>query len=120
MIARRAVKLVKDLTAFGALAVIVLAYRAWVHVNTTTVALTLLLYILLVAARLGLWYAVVISLTATGYHNFFFLPPIGTLTISDPQIGSPYSSFSQPAFSGVDSRNRPATRPRMQTLARLR
>ena len=71
--------------ALGGLALIVAAYRAWVHVNPTTVALTLLLYILLLAARMGLRYAVVVSIVATACYNFYFLPPIGTFTIADPQ-----------------------------------
>ncbi|HEU4634529.1 MAG TPA: ATP-binding protein [Edaphobacter sp.] len=71
--------------ALACLLAIVAAYRAWIHVNPTTVALTLLLYILLVAARMGLRYAVVISLVATACYNLFFLPPVGTFTISDPQ-----------------------------------
>ncbi len=71
--------------ALGALAGIVAVYRLWLHVNPTTVALTLLLYILLLAARLSLRYAVAVSLVATACYNFYFLPPIGTFTITDPQ-----------------------------------
>lgn len=71
--------------ASSALAGIVLVYRSWIHVNPTTVALTLLLLILLLAAEWGLRYAVGISIVATACYNFFFLPPAGTLTISDPQ-----------------------------------
>lgn len=73
------------MAAFSALAGIVLVYKHWFHVNPTTVALTLLLFILLLAAEWGLSYAVVISLAATACYNFFFLPPVGTFTISDPQ-----------------------------------
>ncbi len=71
--------------AFGALAGIVLVYRRWLPVNPTTVALTLLLYILLLAARWPLRYAVGVSIAATICYNFFFLPPIGAFTIEDPQ-----------------------------------
>ncbi len=53
--------------------------------NPTTVALTLLLLILLLAAEWGVSYAVVLSVIATALYNFYFLPPIGTFTISDPQ-----------------------------------
>lgn len=70
---------------FGALAVIVLVYREWVHVNPTTVALTLVLFVLLVAARLSLRYAVAVSVAATTCFNFYFLEPVGTFRISDPQ-----------------------------------
>src|ERR1700753_1516867 len=71
--------------AFIALAGIVLVYHRWLHVNPTTVALTLLLFILLLAAEWGLRYAVVISVVATALYNFFFLPPIGTSHIPDAQ-----------------------------------
>lgn len=73
------------LSTFGALAVIVLIYRLWLHANPTTVALTLVLYVLVVAAQLRLRYAVVASVVATAFYNFFFLPPVGTFTIADPQ-----------------------------------
>jgi two-component system sensor histidine kinase KdpD len=73
------------LSTFGALAAIVLIYRRWLHVNPTTVALTLVLFVLLIAARLSLRYAVAASIVATACYNFFFLPPIGTFTIADPQ-----------------------------------
>jgi two-component system sensor histidine kinase KdpD len=60
-------------------------FRLWVHVNPTTVALVLLLLILVLAAEWGLRYAVAASLAATACYNFFFLPPVGTFTITDPQ-----------------------------------
>jgi two-component system sensor histidine kinase KdpD len=71
--------------ASAGLAAIVAVYRLWLHVNPTTVALTLLLLILSLAARWGLSYAVVVSVAATLSYNFFFMPPLGTWTISDPQ-----------------------------------
>jgi two-component system, OmpR family, sensor histidine kinase KdpD len=64
---------------------IVAVYHLWLHVNPTTVALTLLLLVLFLAARWGLRYAVATSVAATVCYNFYFLPPIGTFTISDPQ-----------------------------------
>lgn len=73
------------LLTFVTLAAIVLVYYRWLHVNPTTVALTLVLYVLLVAARLSLRYAVVASVAAAFLYNYYFLPPVGTLTISDPE-----------------------------------
>ena len=73
------------LSTFAALASIILIYRRWLHVNPTTVALTLILFVLLLTAQLGLRYAVVASIAAAACYNFYFLPPIGTFTISDPQ-----------------------------------
>jgi two-component system sensor histidine kinase KdpD len=85
MNSRRFLAAIWWLSTFGALAGIVLVYRFWFHVNPTTVALTLVLFVLLVAARLSLRYAVVISIVATACYNFYFLPPVKTFTISDPQ-----------------------------------
>ena len=65
-------------------AAILALYRA-LPVNSTTVALTLLLAILGVSARWGLGEATVASLIAVLGLNYFFLPPAGTLTIEDPQ-----------------------------------
>jgi two-component system, OmpR family, sensor histidine kinase KdpD len=55
------------------------------RLNHTTVALMFLVAVLLTSAFWGLRYAVVMTATATVAFDFFFLPPIGTLTIVDPQ-----------------------------------
>ena len=55
------------------------------HVNSTTVALTFLVAVLLVSAYWGLSYALVLALGATAAFNFYFLPPVGTFNIADPQ-----------------------------------
>ncbi len=55
------------------------------RVNHTTVALMFLVTVLLTSAYWGLRYAVVLAVGATAAFNFFFLPPVGTFTIADPQ-----------------------------------
>lgn len=55
------------------------------HMNPTTVALTLLLIVLFVAAAWGSKPAVLASLLGGACFNFFFLPPIGTFHIADPE-----------------------------------
>jgi two-component system sensor histidine kinase KdpD len=85
MNSRRLVTITQWVLAFSALAGIVLVYRRWLHVNPTTVAMTLLLFILLLAARWSLRYAVTLSIAAAACYNFYFLPPVGTFTINDPQ-----------------------------------
>lgn len=67
------------------LALIVFVYAKLLHVNPTTVAVTLLLAILSVAAAWGLRFAIPMSIAAALCFNFFFLPPIGKLTIADTQ-----------------------------------
>jgi PAS domain S-box-containing protein len=54
-------------------------------ISITTVALSYLLVVLFVAAIWGRNPAVVASLFALPWFNFFFLPPIYTFTIEDPQ-----------------------------------
>lgn len=53
--------------------------------NAAIVSTTLLLVVLLVAAASSLAAAVTTSLAAMLSLNFFFLPPVGTFTIADPQ-----------------------------------
>lgn len=56
-----------------------------VNVNPATVGFTFIVAVLVVSAYWGLPYAVLLAFTATLAYNFFFLPPTGTFTISDPQ-----------------------------------
>ncbi len=72
--------------ALLAISVITLLYARWLHVtNATIVALTYFLVVLLVAASSHLWVAILTSCVAVAFFNFFFLPPVGTWTIADPQ-----------------------------------
>jgi two-component system sensor histidine kinase KdpD len=59
-------------------------YR-WLHLNPTTIALAFLIGVLGVSASWGLRQSVFMSVIATLAFNYFFLPPIGTFTIADPQ-----------------------------------
>src|SRR6266849_9497823 len=60
-------------------------YRKIIPANQTTVALSFLLAILAVSAVWGTVVSVFMSVVAMLAFNYFFLPPIGTLTIADPQ-----------------------------------
>ncbi len=64
-------------------AAIVAVYFQWLHVNETTVALTLLMVILVVAANWGLRQAIYLSILSAAAFNFFFLPPVLTFTVGD-------------------------------------
>ena len=75
--------MLRGLACVALVALIVFVYAKLLHVNPTTVALTLLLAILIVAAAWGLRYALPMSIAAAICFNFFFLPPVGTLTIAD-------------------------------------
>jgi len=72
------------LAASVAVAVVVFVYRE-IRVNPTTVALTFLLTVLIVSTLWGLREAVFTALVATLAFNYYFLPPVGTFTIADPQ-----------------------------------
>ncbi len=48
-------------------------------------ALTFIVLVLVVASRWQLFYSVYLSLLCALLYNFFFLPPLGTFTIADPQ-----------------------------------
>ena len=54
------------------------------HVNSTTVALGLLLVVLFVATGWGSRPAVLASLLGVMCFNFFYLPPVGRVAIDDP------------------------------------
>jgi two-component system, OmpR family, sensor histidine kinase KdpD len=77
--------LIDLLAAVAAVALFTALMRQLEVTNPTTVALGLLMVVLLTAALSRLRVAVATSLVAMLAFNFFFLPPIGTLTIADPQ-----------------------------------
>lgn len=64
------------------------------HLNPITVALSLLLVILFIATFIGRNPALAASLIAVLSFNFFFLPPVGTWTIEDPQNWIAWAAFS--------------------------
>jgi two-component system sensor histidine kinase KdpD len=71
--------------ALAAVLLITFLYRHAPRVNATTVAFTFLLAILGSSALWGLGVSIFMSLVATLSYNYFFLPPIGTFRIADPQ-----------------------------------
>ena len=77
------------LARFAAVTMIVAAivgtYRHFEMENPTTAALTFLLAVLAIAAAWGLRYAVFLAVLSALSFNYFFLPPLGTFTIADPQ-----------------------------------
>lgn len=67
------------------MALVGVGYHVLIHVNPTTAALTFLLAVLAVSAQWGLRPAIFMAILATLVFNYYFLPPIGTFTIADPQ-----------------------------------
>ncbi len=62
-------------------------------VNATTVGFLYLITVLVIATRWGLLEAAAASVLATLCFNYFFLPPVGTFTIADPQNWVALSAF---------------------------
>lgn len=85
---------------------IVALYALALHVDPTTVAVTLLLYVLLLASSWGLQYAVAISFAAAACFNFFFLPPVHTFTIANTQNWFGLLAFLATALIGSNLSNR--------------
>jgi two-component system sensor histidine kinase KdpD len=75
-------------------------------VNATTVGFTYLIVILLVAAWWGIAEALVASIVATVFFNYFFLPPVGTWAIEDPENWVALFSFLATSFIASELSNR--------------
>jgi two-component system sensor histidine kinase KdpD len=79
----------RDVAVLGggivATAIVVAVLRSFPGISPTTVGLTLLLVVLGSATVGRLWVATVVACVATAAYNYYFLPPLGTLTIADPQ-----------------------------------
>lgn len=75
------------------MALVSVVYLAVVRVNPTTVALTYLVAILLVATVWGIAEATTASVFAVLCFNLLFLPPVGTFTIADPQNWVAFVAF---------------------------
>lgn len=83
---RRLQKRVVRLLA-GVCLVLATSYVAFylLHVNTLVAGFAYVLVVLVAAARWGLVESVVTSIAAVLCLDFYFLPPILSLTIADPQ-----------------------------------
>jgi two-component system, OmpR family, sensor histidine kinase KdpD len=75
------------------LVVLATAFGRVLHTNATTAALGFLLVVLATATAFGLVNGTVTSLVAVVVFNYYFLPPIGTLTIQDPQNWIAFTVF---------------------------
>ncbi len=73
------------LAVSGVAALSVVMFTLRDQINPVTVALIFLLFVLLIATVFGSRPAILCSILTMLSLNFFFLPPIGTLTIADPE-----------------------------------
>ena len=73
------------IAALSLIAAITFVLYRLLHVNATTAGLCYLVAILIIATSGGLIESTIASVAAMLLLNYFFLPPVGTLTIADPQ-----------------------------------
>lgn len=98
------------LISAAGLAVLLWLGTAVLHTNATTAALAMLLLVLAVATYWGLYEAIFTSVLAVLGFNFYFLPPIGTFTIADPQNWVALFAFLVTAFTASQLSARAAGR----------
>jgi two-component system sensor histidine kinase KdpD len=79
---RLTLRLVFALSLVGA---ITFVFARSIHVNATTVGFFYLVAILTIATAWGVVESIVASVVAMLCFNYFFLPPVGTLTVADPE-----------------------------------
>lgn len=81
-------------SAIGGVALVALLLAPFhERINSTAAALALLLVVLIVATIFGSRQALLASLLGVLCFNFFFLPPLYTFTISDPQNWVAFGAF---------------------------
>jgi two-component system sensor histidine kinase KdpD len=108
----------RALASMGAIAGLTVIYLSWFPTtNPTTVALSFLLVILFAAASSRLWVPAAASVTAALTFDFFFLPPVGTFNINDPQDWIAFVAFI--TVSLVASNLSSIARARAHELGRL-
>ncbi len=83
-----------------------LLFRMVAIVNATTVGFAYLIAILLFAAWRGFAESVVASIVATVCLNYFFLPPVGTWAIADPENWVALFAFLISSLIASDLSNR--------------
>jgi two-component system, OmpR family, sensor histidine kinase KdpD len=76
---------IRLLVSVGGVSVVTFVASSLFPVNATTAGFAYLLYVLVIASAWGFLEAAISSVAAMLAFNFFFLPPVGTLTIADPQ-----------------------------------
>jgi two-component system sensor histidine kinase KdpD len=110
---------VRSAGAIAAVGVVTFVFVAVIPGNSTTVALSYLVVILSIASTWGIFESTLASFAAVACLNFFFLPPVRTFTIADPQNWVALLAFMATAIvtSQLSGRARQRT---LETLARQR
>src|SRR5215467_9254125 len=82
---KRVPKKVSLVAAFAAIVLVTVVFKEIARINATTVGFAYLITILMIAASWGLAESILASVVATFCLNYFFLPPVGTWAISEPE-----------------------------------
>ncbi len=98
--------LIRFTVCAGILFAVVRLYTSVIHINPTTVALTFLVFVLIVSAVWGLRYALFTAFIAAAAFNYYFLPPTGTFTIADSQNWIALLAFLSTAVIASELSNR--------------
>jgi two-component system, OmpR family, sensor histidine kinase KdpD len=78
-------RLLRAFASLSGVAAVTFLGHKLIPLNATTMGFSYLLLVLIVASTWGFLEAALSSILATLLFNFFFLPPVGTFTIADPQ-----------------------------------
>ncbi len=116
---RRPPSVARVAASLAAIGLITVGYLWIVRVNPTTIALSYLVVVLLIATHWGIAESTAASIVAMICFNFFFLPPVGTLTIADPQNWVALAAFLATAIVASQLSGR-ARQRNIEALARQR
>lgn len=84
--------------SIGVVAVVTLLYFRFIPARPTTVAVSYLVTILVISTQRPIIEATAVSILASLCFNVFFLPPVGTFTIADPQDWVSFLAFTATAI----------------------
>jgi two-component system sensor histidine kinase KdpD len=110
------IRLLRLFLSLAAVAAVTLLTRRITPVNATTAGFAYLLMVLVIATAWGFIEAASAAIAATLTYNYYFLPPIGTFTIADPQNWIALFSFFVTALIA----SRLSAKSRRQTLDVMR
>src|SRR5947209_13547368 len=82
---KRVSRKISLVAAVAAVVAVTVVFKETARINATTVGFAYLITILIIAASWGIAESVLASVVATFCFNYFFLPPVGTWAISDPE-----------------------------------
>src|SRR6201993_5198495 len=83
--AKRVSRPISITAALAAVVLVTVIFKEMARINATTVGFAYLITILMIAASWGIAESVLASVIATFCLNYFFLPPVGTWAISEPE-----------------------------------